>query len=148
MIVGAEAIGLDGYIGKLKLMAASLPVKGIRWVGHKDDVANYLQVMDIFLYPSPTEGFGLVFVEAINAGCIVVTYKNDITMELLGGYSILTDKSIPGLVEGTIKALDINMRDAIIPMAQEWVAEMYSAERMAQEYSELYKKYAKEKIAA
>lgn len=148
VIVGGEAQGLDGYIGKLKLMAASLPVKGIKWVGHKDDVANYLQAMDIFLYPSPTEGFGLVFIEAMNAGCIVVTYKNDITMELMGGYSILTDKSIPGLVEGTIKALDINMRDAIIPMAQEWVAEMYSAERMADEYSELYKKYAKEKVAA
>jgi hypothetical protein len=50
MIVGAEAQGLDGYIGKLKLMAASLPVKNIIWAGHKDDVANYLRQRDSDLY--------------------------------------------------------------------------------------------------
>jgi glycosyltransferase involved in cell wall biosynthesis len=148
MIVGAEAQGLDGYIGKLKLMAASLPVKNIIWAGHKDDVANYLQAMDVFLYPSPTEGFGLVFIEAINAGCVVVTYKNDITMELLGGYSILTEKSIEGLVAGVTKAMDVSMRDAIIPIAQEWIIENYSAERMAKDYQDLYKKYAKERVMA
>ena len=59
LVVGGEASGLDGYVGKLKLMAASLPVKGVIWAGHKADVANYLQIMDVFLYPSPTEGFGL-----------------------------------------------------------------------------------------
>jgi len=37
------------------------------------------------------------------------------------------------------------MQDAIVPMAQEWVEENYSAERMALDYQELYKKYAKEK---
>jgi glycosyltransferase involved in cell wall biosynthesis len=148
MIVGAEAQGLDGYIGKLKLMAASLPVKNIIWVGHKDDVTNYLGVMDVFLYPSPTEGFGLVFIEAINAGCVVVTYKNDVTMELLGGYSILTEKSIEGLISGVTKAMDVNMRDAIIPISQEWVIENYSAERMAKDYQALYKKYAKERVMA
>jgi len=148
VIVGAEAQGADGYIGKLKLMAASLPVKNIKWVGHKDDVANYLQAMDVFLYPSPTEGFGLVFIEAMNAGCVVVTYKNDVTMELLGGYSVLTEKSVDGLVRGVIKAMDINMQDAIVSMTQEWVVENYSAERMATDYQELYKKYAKERVMA
>lgn len=148
VIVGAEAQGLDGYIGKLKLMAASLPVKGIKWVGHKDDVANYLQAMDVFLYPSPTEGFGLVFMEAINAGCVVVTYKNDVTMELLGGYSVLTEKSIPALVDGVIKAMSINMRDEIIPIAQQWIIDNYSAERMALDYQDLYAKFAKEKVTA
>ena len=148
VIVGSEAQGLDGYIGKLKLMAASLPVKDIIWVGHKDDVENYLQIMDIFLYPSPTEGFGLVFAEAMLAGCTVVTYKNDITMELYGGYSILTDKSLEGLVEGVIKAMDINIRDAIVPIAQQLVESEYSAGRMAAEYGELYEKIKKEKVKA
>ena len=142
MIVGSEAQGLEGYIGKLKLMAASLPVKNIVWAGHKDDVANYLQAMDIFLYPSPTEGFGLVFIEALNAGCTVVTYNNDITMELFGGYGILTEKSISGLVDGVIKAMDTNARDAIVPIAQQWIEEQYSAECMAAKYQDLYKSVA------
>jgi hypothetical protein len=78
----------------------------------------------------------------------VVTYKNDITMELLGGYSILTEKSIEGLVAGVTKAMDVSMRDAIIPIAQEWIIENYSAERMAKDYQDLYKKYAKERVMA
>ncbi|MBI4708241.1 MAG: glycosyltransferase family 4 protein [Candidatus Omnitrophica bacterium] len=140
LIVGGEAAGLDGYVGKLKLMAASLPVKGIIWAGHRADVANYLQIMDVFLYPSPTEGFGLVFAEAMYSGSVVVTYKNDISMEVAGGYSVLTEKSIKGLVDGVKKALDINIRDNIVPMAHDFVAEMFNAERMTSEYQEVYKR--------
>lgn len=140
LIVGGEAAGLDGYIGKLKLMAASLPVKNIVWAGHHADVANYLQVMDVFLYPSPTEGFGLVFAEAMHAGAVVVSYKNDVTMEVAGGYSVLTDKSIKGLVEGVKKALDIKIQDEIRPMARDFADQELSAERMVGQYQEVYEK--------
>ena len=140
LIVGDEALGINGYVGKLKLMAASLPVKDIVWAGHRADVANYLQLMDVFLYPSPTEGFGLVFAEAMHAGSVVVTYKNDITMEVAGGYSILTDKSINGLVGGVKKALDINVKDTIVSMAHDFVEQEFDAERMVAEYQEVYEK--------
>jgi glycosyltransferase involved in cell wall biosynthesis len=138
LIVGGESAGLDGYVGKLKLMAASLPGKGIIWAGHHSDVANYLQVMDVFMYPSPTEGFGLVFAEAMHSGSVVVTFNNDITREICGGFSILTEESIPGLVQGVKKALDINMRDAICPLARSWVEEQFNAQRMARDYQDLY----------
>lgn len=140
LIVGGEASGLNGYIGKLKLMAESLPVKNIVWAGHKSDVANYLQLMDIFLYPSPTEGFGLVFAEAMHAGAVLVTYKNEVTLEVAGGYSILTENSIDGLVMGVKKALDINVRDAIIPIAHDFVDQELNAKRMVSEYQEVYER--------
>lgn len=140
LIVGGEAEGLDGYIGKLKLMAASLPVKGVIWAGHHADVGNYLQVMDVFLYPSPTEGFGMVFAEAMYCGAVVVTHKNDVTMEVAGGYSVLTEKSIPGLVDGVKKAMNISLRDEVIPMARSFVEDHFSAEKMAEEYQAVYQK--------
>jgi len=140
LIVGAEASGLNGYVGKLKLMAESLPVKGVIWAGHKDDVANYLQVMNVFLYPSPTEGFGMVFVEAMHAGAVVVTYDNDVAREVAGGFAILETNSIDGLMRGVLKALDVNVRDAIVPLAQSWVEENFDAERMSRDYQDIYKK--------
>ena len=143
LIVGGESVKDTGYIGKLKLMAASLPVKGVVWAGHHADIANYLQVMDVFLYPSPTEGFGLVFIEAMLAGPIVVTYKNDVTMEVLGGYSILTEKSIAGLVAGVKKALNQNIRDEIQGIQYDFVKDNYSAERMVAQYQEIYSKVGK-----
>ena len=142
LIVGGAKEEDKGYLGKLKLMAASLPVKGVIWAGHHADVANYMQIMDVFLYPSPTEGFGLVYVEAMLAGSVVVAYKNDVTMEVMGGYSILTEKSIQGLVEGVKRALNQSIRDEIQGIAPQFVRENYSAEHMAGEYHDLYEKIA------
>jgi glycosyltransferase involved in cell wall biosynthesis len=144
LIVGGEALGLDGYIGKLNLMAESLPVKGIIWVGHHFDIANYLQVMDVFLYPSPTEGFGLVFAEAMYAGPVVVTYDNDVSREVCGGFSILTGKTIADLANGIKQALDINMKDTIVPLARSWIEEEFEAERMSQDYQDLYERVCTE----
>ena len=142
LIVGGEASNAPGYIGKLKLMAASLPVKGVVWTGNRVDIANYLQVMDVFLYPSPTEGFCLSFVEAAYVGSVVVTYKNPVATEVLGGYSILTENSIDGLVGGVHKALDIGLQDAIVPLARHFVFTEYSAERMVRQYQEVYRQVA------
>jgi glycosyltransferase involved in cell wall biosynthesis len=67
-----------------------------------------------------------------------------VTREIAGGYAILETNSIDGLVLGTIKALDINIRDAIIPLAQSWVEEQFDAERMSKDYQELYERIAGE----
>lgn len=143
LIVGKEAKNCSGYIGKLKLMAECLPVKNVVWAGHKSDIANYLQIMDVFLYPSPTEGFGLVFAEAMYMGAVVVTYKNPVSMEIVGGYGILTDPNLDGLIYGTTRALQTEIKDAIVPLAHSFVETGLNAERMTQEYLELYKNVAK-----
>jgi glycosyltransferase involved in cell wall biosynthesis len=141
LIVGDEARGCVGYRGKLKLMAESLPVKGIVWIGQKEDVSHYLKIMDIFLYPSLTEGFGLVFAEAIYNECVVVAYETPVTMELFGGYSILVhpNKGIPGLVRATESTLkDQSLRDEFIGIGREFILSEYQAERMSLDYQELY----------
>lgn len=141
LVVGDVARDKDDYRGRLKLMAHSLPVKGVVWVGNKTDIANYLQIMDIFLYPSPTEGFGLVFCEAIYAGCMVVTYETDVTREIIGGYSVLTkqEKGVAGLVEGVKRCMDQGLKDEIQGMQVSFVEDEYQAERMAKDYHDLYK---------
>ena len=40
----------------------------VRFMGHKDNVADFMNTMDIFLLPSFHEGFGIVAVEAQAAG--------------------------------------------------------------------------------
>lgn len=141
VIVGGEASGLNGtYLGKLKLMAASLPVKNVVWVGHTTDIHTYLQIMDIFLYPSPTEGFGLVFMEALMNQCTVVTYETKVTKELLAGYAILTKQSIEDLISGTKKAFNVNYRDAYAGIGADLVRSEYSAKRMSLQYQELYER--------
>lgn len=141
VIVGAEARDCEGYIGKLKLMAESLGVKGIVWVGHKDDVANYLQIMDIFLYPSPTEGFGLVYAEAMNNGCAVVAWHTPVVWELFAGYALMVkrENGVMGLVDEMEKLLrSAEYMSELGGNGRSFVQSHYQALKMSQEYQEIY----------
>ena len=141
LIVGGAARDKGDYVGRLKLMAHSLPVRGVVWTGNKIDITNYLQVMDIFLYPSPTEGFGLVFCEAMHAGCVVVSYDTDVTREIIGGYSFLTkqEDGHKGLVKGVKTVWDKSVAYEIIGDQIGFVEGEYQAERMSKDYQDLYK---------
>lgn len=143
LIVGGEARNAKGYRGNLKVMAASLPVEGVVWVDNVTDIANYLQIMDVFAYPSPTEGFGLVFAEAIYQGALVAAYKTEVTLELFGGYAGLVDpdKGINAFADEVQKLLtDTSYADAFRGTAYDWVVDQYDAERMSKEYQELYER--------
>ena len=138
LIVGDEARNDEGYRGGLKLMCESLPLKNVVWAGHRTDIANLYEVMNVFLYPSPTEGFGLVFAEAMYCGVPVVTYETPVTHELFAGYALFSDKNIRSLKHNVLRALSTNYSDELIPLAMEWVKSEYQAERMSQQYQELY----------
>lgn len=140
LIVGSSSADDTKYYGRLRLMAESLPLKNVVWVSNTLDIYNHLAIMDIFLYPSPTEGFGLVFAEAMLAGCLVVTYKTPVTWELFAGYAILTEKSIPALVDGVIKALKPDVRSVFSGLPYDFVRSDYNAEEMSQQYQELYER--------
>lgn len=140
VIIGGEARDCDGYKGILKLMAESLPVKNVVWVDNKTDIANYLQIMEVFLYPSPTEGFGLVFAEAMYCGATVVTYDTPVTRELYQGYCLLAEQNLDSLIKETEKALEAPTLDAFSGMCRDFVVSEYQAERMSQQYQDLYEK--------
>lgn len=140
VIVGSASKEDERYVAQLKLMAECLPVKNIKWVGHKPDVMNYLQIMDIFMYPSLTEGFGLVFAEAIMAGCVVAAWETKVTHELFGGYAVLTKPTIKDLVHGVVKLFDPTYRSEFSGMSQDFVRSEYDAQKMSEQYQELYER--------
>ena len=56
----------------------------VTWHGKTDDVKSLIQQMDLFVLPSKYEGFGLVLLEAIQAGTPVLAAKNSAIPEVLG----------------------------------------------------------------
>lgn len=141
VIVGGEARDCDGYMGKLKLMADSLPVKNVTFVGHVDDPRPWFHAIDIFFYPSKTEGFGLVFAEALYRGCVVVASQTEVTSELFGGYTVLEPmgSGITGLVAAMRTVLDNpQLRDEFQSIGHDFIADEYQAEAMSLQYQELY----------
>lgn len=64
----------DGPEGvKLKKLVANLVLgKNVVFEGWKDDLSGYYKTADVLILPSHYEGYGMVAVEALSAGCPVI----------------------------------------------------------------------------
>jgi glycosyltransferase involved in cell wall biosynthesis len=56
----------------------------IEWVGRTSEIQKYLSRMDVFVLSSLYEGFGLVLLEAMDAGVPVIASNNSAVPEVLG----------------------------------------------------------------
>ena len=65
----------DGHLKK-RLMDLTCQLKlqeKVKFLGIKNDVNNWMQAMDIFIFPSRWEGFGMVLIEAQAAGLPIIS---------------------------------------------------------------------------
>jgi glycosyltransferase involved in cell wall biosynthesis len=53
------------------------------WLGWLDDIGPLLSAADVFVSPSHAESFGIAILEAMSAGCAVVTTNTDGAVELI-----------------------------------------------------------------
>ena len=115
----------------------------VHWIGRTEDVHNYLQVSDIFCFPSRNEGFGLVIIEAMSTGLPVITsrlpgvttdiIRSDQEGVLIAGYD-------PSDYAAMMLKLLNNpeMANAMGNMARSRVVSNFSLEHIAQRYAQLY----------
>lgn len=69
LVTLAEVLGID---------------QNIEWVGRTGQIQEYLSRMDVFVLSSLYEGFGLVLLEAMDAGVPVIASNNSAIPEVLG----------------------------------------------------------------
>ncbi len=72
---GSQRPSDKAQVATLKAQAERLGITDrLRWLGHRDDVPDLMAAADVYCQPNVTpESFGIVFVEALYAGCPVVT---------------------------------------------------------------------------
>ena len=58
-----------------------------------------------------------------------------------GGYAILAEQSIRGLVEGVKASFGQLLRDSLLPIAYDRVLQDFDAINMLRQYKELYEQY-------
>lgn len=81
----------DGpYLRTLKEMAAGIP--GIRFLGFVQgkELFDLYQTSKIFVFPSVQENFPVVLLEAMNAGCAIITSNAPGCLEVVGDAAIIT----------------------------------------------------------
>lgn len=75
----------DGVLKEeLIKLAESMSLFNVTWRGKVSDVSIELARMDVFVLPSLYEGFGLVLLEAMNAGVPILAARNSSIPEVLG----------------------------------------------------------------
>ncbi len=79
----------------------------IRFVGRQSNVIEWLDLADIFVYPSIwEEGFGISVVEAMARGCIPITFKR-------GGLPEIIDNNQNGILVD-----DVNVKNLVKAIKQ------------------------------
>jgi glycosyltransferase involved in cell wall biosynthesis len=140
VIAGGEAVNAKGYMAKMRVMAASLPLKNVIFIGETKNVGWVYEALDVFLYPSQNEAFGLVWMEAMASGVAVVTWSTPISKELLTGAAYLAPENT---IDGLVKGLDLMYRRPEIMeefqlLGHETACGYFSSEKMSEGYHKAY----------
>jgi glycosyltransferase involved in cell wall biosynthesis len=133
---------------KLKKLANEFNLVGtIRFVGAVNNVVDYLQVTDVFAFPSRLEGAPNAVLEALACGLPVVATKIggivDIIYDEVNG--ILVPPESPDLLAGKICELlrDSKRREKLGNNARECALSRFSFDVISKEYLECYRKLIK-----
>lgn len=65
IIVGEASRGEDQYADKVKSQAEEFSLKNLIFTGYRSDIPDILSAMDIFVFPSHSEAFGIALIEAM-----------------------------------------------------------------------------------
>lgn len=132
-INNAELTVIGDGVELTKLKKMSQKTKFLGYLNHKD-VIQEMKNSDIFILPSERETFGMVYLEAMAAGCVTVGLKNDgidgIIQDGVNGY--LTDLNN---IETTLKTI-LNANNAEILKNSYKTIQNYTNERACVNYIE------------
>lgn len=79
----------SGILSKIIQKSKSLNIyENIRFIGERNDVRNWLKIIDVLIFPSKQEGFGLVLIESQASGipCVVsdsIPKEADMKLDLI-----------------------------------------------------------------
>ncbi|MGG6270194.1 glycosyltransferase family 4 protein [Leptolyngbya sp. AN03gr2] len=105
-----------------------------------DQVAQFYQEADVFVYPSHYEGFGMPVLEAMTLGAPVVTSNSSSLPEVAGDAAILVDpNNVEQLAESILKVIrDRQFRSSLVQKGREQ-AKLFSWEKTAKKTLNAYR---------
>lgn len=100
VVVGEASRGEDEYEKKIKQIAEESGIKNITFTGYRTDIPDVLAALDVFVFPSHAEAFGVGLIEAMAMGKASVAANSD------GVLDIVNDK-VDGLFFNSRDGLDL-----------------------------------------
>lgn len=82
MIVGEASRGEDEYANQIKKLSEQLNLQNVIFTGFRADTNDILSAMDIFVFPSHAEAFGIALAEALSTGVPSVCANADGVLDI------------------------------------------------------------------
>ena len=82
MVVGEASHGENEYADSIKKLAEEYKIKNIIFTGFRSDIPDVLSAMDIFVFPSHSEAFGIALIEAMAMGLPSVCSNSDGVLDI------------------------------------------------------------------
>lgn len=83
LIAGEASRGEEEYAEGIKKMVIDLALKNVIFTGFRSDTPEILSAMDIFIFPSHSEAFGIALVEAMSMGIPSVCTNSDGILDIV-----------------------------------------------------------------
>ena len=117
--------------GELRESLQALAGEGVFFTGNVPQARNYMQAFDVLLYPAVADSFGMVVLEAMDAGVPVVTQRQHGPAYVLGDLGCYaTDDSPEAYALALHKALTMD-RSMLQIQGQERISQQFSVSAMA-----------------
>ncbi len=146
MVIGEASRGEEKYAGKIKKLAEENNIKNIIFTGYIGDVRETLSAMDIFVFPSHAEAFGLALAEAMAMELPTVCSNSDGVLDIAvdGETSFLFENknadSLAEKVELLINSKD--KRKSFGEKGRERIIKNFNLKTQTDKLIEIYNNYA------
>lgn len=145
MIVGEPSKNEDDYGTQIKTMAASLGISDkVIFTGFRSDTPEILAAIDIFVFPSHAEAFGIALAEALSMGKPSVCSNSDGVLDIAvdGETSLLFEKQNWNDLAAKINILITNkdMREAFSAAARIRAVQYFDIEVFTDKLISYYQK--------
>ena len=143
IIIGEASRGEDEYAKKIKKTAEEKNIKNIIFTGYLSDVRETLSAMDIFVFPSHAEAFGLALAEAMAMGLPTACSNSDGVLDIAveGETSYLFENKNSESLQDKIELL-INSKDkrkSFGEKGRERIIDNFNLETQTDKVIEIYK---------
>ncbi len=126
-----------------ELIAIASDLDNIEFLGHREDIGDYLAAADVLLHPARSEAFGSVIAEAMQHGVAVVASKVGGIPEVVedGHSGLLIDGADAALYFQAVETLyrDPELRQRLAQAGRQSVAR-FSRSAMVERYLQLYRR--------
>lgn len=142
LIVGEASFGEDDYEREIRNLGYTLGLKNMTFTGYRNDIVNVLSAMDIFIFPSHAESFGLALAEAMAMELPSVSSNSDgvleITIDNETGF-LFENKNADDLADKTMKLISfVELRHKLGKAARQRIIEKFNINKQTDKIIKIY----------